>query len=172
MFQDKKKCLLKTGGTLPGCPPSSGPTPAPTWTSRGPGHWQPAKMSWQPAQGIYMDAHYNLVYPKGRSDLSQFSERKLGYFLLSHNQRKMVCFWCCRCDGCCCFYCCCSWSCCYCWSQNLTLKFWQNCFSNCWDDVVLLFMVMLLLSLSFCCFCCYWCCCCCSRRYLYNNLDL
>ena len=22
-------------------------------------------MSWTPSQGIYMDAHYNLVYPKG-----------------------------------------------------------------------------------------------------------
>ena len=26
-------------------------------------------MSWTPNQGIYMDSHYNLVYPKGATHL-------------------------------------------------------------------------------------------------------
>ena len=29
----------------------------------------PVIMSWTPNQGIYMDAHYNLVYPKGATHL-------------------------------------------------------------------------------------------------------
>jgi len=34
-------------------------------------------MSWQPAQGIYMDAHYNLVYPKGATQLDGIPKETL-----------------------------------------------------------------------------------------------
>ena len=30
---------------------------------------RPSKMSWTPQTGIYMDPHYNLVYPKGATHL-------------------------------------------------------------------------------------------------------